>query len=350
MLLSFIHNLILFLVLIFLAIYLLAFSFKYRKINKYGFNSTILTAIILIVLGSSILIFDGLLPYPLNAAINIWLGIIFGVQGIYFIIIKFKYKEKINKTNIDETTYDGGELKLKSEYLRKSFHTFILLVAICYFFLAFLINDFVFQLYSSDPELYYSIWRTLDYPLQPKNTEQIKIALIWTFMFFIAAIILFIIPDIFRIYNRKYSIFSGVYKKVIRMKELYAVGPQIYLVLACTFIFLFAVFGLISPIVAVAGMMIAAFGDAAAAIIGRKYGKHKFNTFFQKDEQKSYEGTIAGFTVSFLVAVIFVGPFIAILGALTFSIIDYLNPKIADNVLNPIFCTFVMMIPFWFIL
>ncbi|MHA1148214.1 MAG: hypothetical protein ACTSR8_08210 [Promethearchaeota archaeon] len=344
---SLIHNIILFSILLFLAIYLISFSIKYRKENQYGFNSTILTSIMLVILGISILIFDDLVPYPLNAAINIWLGIIFGVQGTYFLIIKIKFKEQGNKENLDDNVYEEGELKLQSEYLRKSFHTVILLVAFCYFFLAFIINDFVYEIYLSDPDLYYSIWSTSDYPLHPSSATEPMITLSWTLMFFISATILLIIPDVFRIYNRKFSVFSGVYKKVIRLKELYAVGPQIYLTLACTIVFLFAVLGVFTPSVAIAGMMIAAFGDAAAAIFGRKFGKHKFNTIIQKEEQKSYEGLIAGFVVSFICGFIFVGPLVALLGAATFSIIDYFNPKIADNILNPILCTIVMMLPFW---
>jgi dolichol kinase len=166
-------------------------------------------------------------------------------------------------------------------------------------------------------------------------------------MLFISALLLLLIPDVFRIYNRKYSIFSGVYKKVIRLKEFYTVGPQIYLTLACAFVFLLSMLGIFIPSIALAAMMIAAFGDAAAAIFGRKYGEHQFKTILQKDEKKSYEGLIAGFIVSYISAIFIVGPIIAILGALSFTILDYLNPKIADNVLNPILCSLTMMIPYW---
>ncbi len=334
---------------IFFSIYLLAFSFKYKKENAYGFNSTIATAFILIVLAFSILLIDWLLPYPLNAAINIWLGIVAGVQNAYFLIIRYKYKELGNKENVEENTYEDGEIKLKSEYLRKSFHIFVVLVVLCYFLLAVLINDFVYEIYAADTNLYYSIWQSSEYPLTPDFTEESFIVFTWTFFFFIATILLLLIPDIFRIYNRKYSIFSGVYKMVIRMKEFYTVGPQIYLIVGCTFTFLLSVLGYIEPLVAIAAMLIAAIGDAAAAIIGRRYGTHKFNTIFQKTEEKSYEGLIAGGVVSYFCAFFFVDPLIALLGALTFSIMDYLNPKIADNVYNPILCTLAMMIPYWLI-
>ncbi|MHA1272104.1 MAG: hypothetical protein ACTSQP_01645 [Promethearchaeota archaeon] len=334
---------------IFLSLYLLAFAYKHRDINKYGFNSTIVTAICLLIIGVIVLIFD-LIPYPINAAINVWLAIVFVIQGIYFIIIKIVYKEQINKENIDVNTYENGEIKLKREYMRKSFHSVVILVVICYFMLALIINDFVYNIYVSDPDLYYSIWKTHEYPLNPKSTSNLEVTIKWTLMFFISALIFLTIPDIFRIYNRKYSIFSGVYKRVIRLKEFYTLGPQVYLTLGCTFTFLLAVLGIFIPAVAIAGMMIAAFGDAAAAIIGRRFGKHKFQTFIQREELKSYEGLIAGFIVSYISAFFFVGPIFAILGALTFSILDYLNPKIADNILNPILCTITMMIPFWIIL
>ena len=54
---------------------------------------------------------------------------------------------------------------------------------------------------------------------------------------------------------------------------------------------------------------------------------------------------IAASIVSLIV--ILMAFFIAILGSFVFIGIDYLNPKIADNVLNPICCSVVMMIPVW---
>lgn len=347
-LLNLVHNLILFSFLLISAIYLMVFSYKYKKLNPYGFNSTILVSFILGTIGTCVLFIDWLIPYPLNAAINIWLAIILSIQFVYYIFIRLKYKEKGNKENIEEKTYENGELKIEKEYLRKSFHTVIILVVFCYFIFAKWINEVIFQVYLDGPELYYSIWNTAEYPLPPSNTEEIYIIFSWTFMLFVAATIFLLVPDVFRIYNRKYSLYSGIYKKVIRMKELYSVGPQIYLTVGCMFVFMLSIFGLISPLVSLAGMMIAAFGDAAAAIIGRKYGKHQFHTLLQRDERKSYEGFIAGLIVSFFVSLFIVGPFIAILGALIFALIDYLNPKIADNVLNPILCSLFMMIPIWF--
>lgn len=346
---SLIHKLVLCSLLICFSIYLLGFSYKYKKKNRYGFNSTIATAFILIFLAYIIFFYDEILPYPLDAAVNIWMAIIFGIQFIYFLIIRVKFKEKGDKMNVEEQTYEeDGEIKLKMEYMRKAFHTVILLVIVCYFLIAPLVNDFVYEIYLIDVDLYYSLWQTNQYPLVPSETEPELIIFTWTFMFFICALLLLLIPDLFRIYNRKYSMFSGVYKRVIRMKEFYTVGPQIYLTIGCTFVFLLSIFGVVLPIVGLAGMLIAAFGDAAAAIIGRKYGAHKFNTILQTDEQKSWEGLIAGFLTSFLCAILLVfNPLVAIIGSLVFIIIDYLNPKIADNVLNPILCTFAMMIPYW---
>ena len=345
--LGFLHNFLIAILLFSLAVYLMVFAYKYREENRYGFNSTILIVGFLITLGVCLLLFQNLIPYPINGAMSVWLGAVLGAQGVYFLIIKYKYKEEGNKTNIDDNSYaENGELKLKKEVMRKSFHLVVLLIVICYFFLAFIINDFVYRIYLNDPQLYYSIWNISDYPFVPSTTNELQVTASWTFMFFVSASIFLIIPDIFRIYNRKYSMCSGVYKMVIRKKELYSLGPQIYLTISCTFVFLLSILGFFDPMVALAGMMIAGFADAAAAIFGRKYGKHKFKTVIQKDEEKSFEGLISGFLVAYFVAFIFVGPIVAIFGAMTFSVIDYLNPKLADNVLNPIFCTLAMVLPY----
>ncbi|MFO8018465.1 MAG: hypothetical protein R6U96_07505 [Promethearchaeia archaeon] len=347
MLLNLIHNVLLFVILIAFAVYLFIISYKFREENRYGFNSVLLTASILLFLAFIILSIDWLLPYPLNAAINIWIGIISLVQCIYYIIMRIKFKETGDKENIEESSYENGEIKVKRELLRKSFHSVIILVIFCYYYFAPWINRVIFQVYLDGPDLYHSIWNITEYPLPPTTSSDLEVVFSWTLMLFISALLLLLIPDAFRIYNRKYSIFSGVYKKVIRLKELYTVGPQIYLTLGCTFIFLLAVLGIFIPSVTLAAMLIAAFGDAAAAIFGRKYGKHRFKTVFQKDELKSYEGLIAGFLVSYFSAFFIVGPWIALMGALTFTVLDLLNPNVADNVSNPILCTLVMMIPYW---
>ncbi|MHA1150573.1 MAG: phosphatidate cytidylyltransferase [Promethearchaeota archaeon] len=80
---------------------------------------------------------------------------------------------------------------------------------------------------------------------------------------------------------------------------------------------------------------IAVFSDMFAALIGRKWGKHKWKKICPG---KSIEGTLAGFSVGFFTAMIFVGPLLALIGVLIFTFTDLVldKVKLSDNGLNPI--------------
>jgi len=84
---------------------------------------------------------------------------------------------------------------------------------------------------------------------------------------------------------------------------------------------------------------ISVLSDMFAALIGRKWGKHKWWCV----KGKSYEGTIAGFFVGFLTSMIFIGPILALIGGLIFIFTDIAldKIKISDNASNPIFMAIV---------
>ncbi len=135
--------------------------------------------------------------------------------------------------------------------------------------------------------------------------------------------------------------------KAIKRKEFYEfIGPTV-LVLSFIPIFIFAriSFGLFA-----AAMLIATIGDGFASLFGIKYGKH----YFPKGGHKTVEGFIAGFIGSFGIALVALLAFetqipliklilIAIGGACVFLIIDLLDLKIDDNILNPIISGYIMV-------
>ncbi|MEJ2251178.1 MAG: hypothetical protein P8Y70_17995, partial [Candidatus Lokiarchaeota archaeon] len=79
---------------------------------------------------------------------------------------------------------------------------------------------------------------------------------------------------------------------------------------------------------------ISVLSDMSAALIGRRWGKHKWPIV----KGKSLEGSAAGFIVGFFSALVFVGPILALIGALVFVFTDVLLAKIniSDNASNPI--------------
>ena len=123
---------------------------------------------------------------------------------------------------------------------------------------------------------------------------------------------------------------------MLRNKEKNAAGPQIYIITGFIFSYMFYMAKIIPDVrVFFAGILIACLSDASAALIGRKFGKHKI-TLRNKDV-KSVEGFIAGVGVAYLIGLVFVGPVYALMAALVFFLTDYLPSFTADNILNPIF-------------
>ena len=92
---------------------------------------------------------------------------------------------------------------------------------------------------------------------------------------------------------------------------------------------------------------VSTFADAAASIIGKRFGKHKFPE--KLDKKKSFEGLFAGIAFGFLtpVTILYIFPFgnqndlfILLVGggcALIFACTDLFIKNIADNITNVLF-------------
>ncbi len=88
------------------------------------------------------------------------------------------------------------------------------------------------------------------------------------------------------------------------------------------------------------GILIMGYGDGFAAIIGTKYGKHKFKIF---GNDKSIEGSLAMFLCSFLVSIVILymfNPFNVLLYsfilALLSTVLELLSPFGLDNLTVPL--------------
>jgi len=146
------------------------------------------------------------------------------------------------------------------------------------------------------------------------------------------------------------DIVSDLLTKTIKRKEIYEFTKPAALVLAFVPIFFFP-FGIFS-----AAALIATLGDGAASIFGMRFGKRNY----PKNSKKTVIGYIAGFLASFIVSIIALRIFesdllmtkiiiIAFGGASMFFIIDLLNLKVDDNILNPIFCALLMGVLYFYV-
>ncbi|MFX0083341.1 MAG: hypothetical protein ACFE94_16465 [Candidatus Hodarchaeota archaeon] len=345
-----------FFVIMFLMFYIGRKGFKAD--NRYGGVSTIICGVCFLIFGyyNSIVRF---FPYPYNGFMVWWIGIIILVNFIFSIIIK-REEKKINRENL-EGSLEGkkkpilrryvermtkenpyrSEITFKMELIRKSFHLTGLLLILAYFGFFSLLNpvtliisDSVIVLINNIEPAYNLIWGDLSLFSYTINDPQALIGL--TMMALIGALMFALISDLIRIiWGPEYSVFNFLTKSMLRNKERNAAGPQIYIITGFVFSYMLFMAGILDILAVFSGILIACLSDAAAALIGRKYGKHKIQV--RSKDKKSIEGFLAGTIVAYFIGLIIVGPIYAIIGAVIFFITDYFPIYTADNLLNPIF-------------
>ena len=326
--------------------------------NKYGGISTIICGICFLIFGyyNSIVRF---FPYPYNGFMVWWIGIILFVNLIFFMTIKREIK-KISMENLEEPLEGGkkpvlrryvermtkenpyiGEITFKMELIRKSFHLtgFLLVLAYFGFFsllypVTLIVSDSVIELIHNIGPAYELLWG--DTSLFYYNTGDFQAVIGLTMMALIGALMFALISDLIRIiWGPEYSVFNFLTKTMLRKKERNAAGPQIYIITGFIFSYMLYMVNILHILAVFSGILIACLSDAAAALIGRRYGKHKIQV--RSKDKKSIEGFLAGTIVAYIIGFIIVGPIYAIIGAVIFFITDYFPIYTADNLLNPIF-------------
>jgi len=333
----------------------------YKLNNRYGGISSILCGVCYIIFGyyNSLVRF---FPYPYNGFMVWWIGIILLVNFSFFKLIKREIKKtelknessvienekkKLLARYVERLTKENPykeKITLKMEFIRKSFHLSGLLLVLAYFGLPFLfpvtriISDGVIELIHNIEPAYNLIWGDLSlFPFTIGDPISNQLAVFYlTMMALIGALMFAIISDLIRIiWGPEYSFFNFLTRSMLRNKEKNAAGPQIYIITGFIFSYMLFMVNMLNILAVFSGILIACLSDAAAALIGRKYGKHKVKV--RSKDIKSVEGFLAGIIMAYLIGLIFVGPVYAIIGAVIFFITDYFPIFTADNLLNPIF-------------
>jgi len=327
----------------------------YRAKNSYGGISSILCGICFLINGyyNSVI---GFFAYPFMGFMVWWIGLILIVNLIFTSIIRIDVKkmrlEVKNGNKEGENSRDKSvlrryirrmteedpyreEIPFKMEVIRKSFHLTGFLLVIAYYGIASLINDALKIILQPGEPVYFFLWGNQSpYPYEFGDIQ----AVVELIMFgIIGALAFVIVSDIIRIvWGPEYSVFNFLTKSMLRNKEKNAAGPQIYIITGFIFSYMLYMAKIIPDVrIFFAGILIACLSDASAALIGRKFGKHKVT--LRNNDVKSIEGFIAGVVVAYVIGLVFVGPIYAIIGALIFFLTDYLPSVTADNILNPIF-------------
>ncbi len=345
-----------------LAILMFIVAYKgYKANNRYGGSSTLICGILIAVFGFYNL-FIGLFLHPFNGFMVWWIGILFAFFISFALKIQSKkkkmelegknqntkkdLKKRSLKLYIESMTKEDpykDKISIKMEAVRKSFHLAGFLLFLAYFGFFFIpplteiANNLIILSMKNTEPFYNLFWGDIhaNYPYHVSDPQAIVDLTLFALF---CALMLAILSDLIRVmWGPEYSVFNFLTKAVLRKKEYNAAGPQIYLLVGVIFSYLLFVIGLVNILTVVTAILIACFSDALSALIGRRYGKHKYTCI--GGDIKSWEGLIAGTTSAFLIGLIIIGPIYALIAAIIFLLIDYFPVIIADNLLNPIMIT-----------
>jgi dolichol kinase len=155
----------------------------------------------------------------------------------------------------------------------------------------------------------------------------------FAFTFLLPLTLLALIVEIARLEHRTVKrIFYNVFGIMLRKHELHEFTGATYLLISS--LFCIAVFPKDITFVALAFL---AIGDTLAAIIGISYGKRKLLR-----TKKSLEGSLACFIGTFIFALFFLHPFIALVGAFFATVAEFSSIPVDDNIKIPLISGFFM--------
>lgn len=156
-----------------------------------------------------------------------------------------------------------------------------------------------------------------------------KDAILWVLMLFLVTVLFL---EYFRLEKgMKIPFFYMMYRE----QEADRLGGHIYFALGAI-----AVISLFNKEIAYAAILMTTFGDMAAAMIGKFYGKRRiFREIFKND--KSLEGSASEFIIDLLVGLAITGNLIvSLVMAFIATLTETAVNKIDDNLIIPIFSGF----------
>ena len=149
------------------------------------------------------------------------------------------------------------------------------------------------------------------------------------------------VGPLFFVFFNAIASYGGMGRAIGLSDEKRHIGLVVYPLSVLFLVFLFNT-GYMGAESAVSGVLIMGLGDGMAALVGTKWGKHKYKVF--KVGVKSVEGTFSMFVASFLV-VYFLSPcgvLVALFVALFSSLVENISPSGVDNATVPILSSLLL--------
>ncbi len=245
-------------------------------------------------------------------------------------------------TLMDIKNLNNRKIALKTDFHRKAFHLLPALIIIFLWLFAVYIWDAIW-----DADQFWGI-SGIEYGLFLILTVGYTGIIIFAALDYIRLSHIF---DRSNIYHLLPHCISNILGRTLKKNEIYEFTRPVALVLSLVPT-LFLPFGVFTAVA-----LIATLGDGAASIFGLRFGR----IHIPKSSNKTLIGYISGFLVSFGISFIVLWIFelhslnfskiilIGFVGALVFLIVDFLNLKVDDNILNPILCALIMGFLYYFL-
>jgi len=267
------------------------------------------------------------------------------IVGLFKLIAKEKDFSKF-KSRLENRLKEMS--KIKKDIIRKINHVLIFIGLLGVWYISYnTVRDYTQNDDNNanikiDPDITNMLYLYFRILSKPNSIENIMFSLQWfyyvLFFFFYIFCIMMLVNELTR--KTRYLAFPFNILPILIMSED---EKQSY----CTYLYfcigqMFAAF-LCPPMVFFAILGMSSIGDLMTSQIGIRYGKRHISW----NTGKTYEGTLAGTIVSFIICVIFIGPFYGLLLAGVFMIFDMITSEpvnLSDNLLIPIGCAIIYVI------
>jgi len=280
--------------------------------------------------------------------ILIFFFILFFLPLYIVFIFNENHKQKKKKEEIITYGYSHSNLlPLKYEVYRKLSHLVVLGIILFYFSLGFWTQNIFINILNYLPGIVSDIFYSI-FPIE--SDDMIFTQYLVVFLVGISLLGL-LTADFTRLIKPSLYPLKKV-NRILREKEEHMrLGPQISMAIGCfSIIILYGLFQPIGPLVICTAMTMAIFGDMAANLIGRLYGKKKI-----RNTNKSYEGLFSGVLVAFLSGIILffilevyqiinliLFILFPIIGAIIIGVLDFIDLEIDDNLTYPFFISTIL--------
>jgi len=313
-----------------------------KKSEKGAFINNLVNSLILIISISINITINalnisniGFIVFPFDIFMIIF--VIFFLPHFSFSVYREKRRFRLKEKTMEENAiYLTEELPFKYELYRKLTHLVVLGIVFFYFTLGFLVQNIFVYILDFFPSI------VSDFFFSIYNIEANKMIFTQYLLVFLVGVSLIglLTADFIRILKPNIYPLKPI-NRILRKKERHMrLGPHISMGIGCfSIIILYGPFQPIGPFSICTSMTMSIFGDMAANLVGRKFGRNKI-----RKTKKTYEGLFAGMSVAYLsgiITLLLLSQLYAInltilillplVGTVIIGVLDFLDLDVDDN-------------------